>query len=165
MRLEKVTSFLGCLVFSLWYGFLEYYYHPWTEWTPLPKIRIYMFNEYSLFFMLPVLVFVAFYPFIDDLFSRASPLSKLSTFLWGLGNALLLPLVEDIAYFLPWRIFFPAPGDPNGGLWIQPGEWTTRIMGWIEVCGIVIPLWYLIVAPSIIILYMVSWMICRGRCR
>jgi len=156
MRLEKLTSLLGSVVFAVWYGFLEYYYHPWTEWTPLPKVKLYMFSEYSLFFMLPVIVFVAFYPFIDDLASHAPLTSKLSTLLWCIGNSILLPLVEDIAYFLPWRIFYPVPGDPYGGKWIQAGEWTTKILGYVTIAGIVIPIWHLITAPAIIALYLTS---------
>ena len=101
MKYEKITSLVGCIVFAVWYGFLEYYYHPWTNWSPLPKWRFLFWNEYSLFFMLPVIVFVAFYPFIDDLASHAPLKSKLSTLLWCIGNSILLPLVEDIAYFLP----------------------------------------------------------------
>ena len=164
MRLEKLTSLLGSLTFAVWYGFLEYYYKPWTEWMPLPKIRLYMFSEYSLFFMLPVIVFVAFYPFIDDLASKASLNSKLSTLLWGLGNTMLLTLIEDVSYFLPWRILYPIPGDPYGGLWIQPGEWTTKILGYITIMNVVIPVWYLILTPIIASFYLASVaLLARGR--
>jgi len=89
--------------------------------------------------MFILFAFIGSLPLWDDiLFRRELNLATISLIT---ANALLAGLVEDYAYFYLY------------GMQITPQNWTAQIIGYIRINGTVIPLWYLLLAPIITILY------------
>ena len=116
-----VVSFVRILVFGVIFAGIEYRYinRREADWTKMiegfyEKPVFWAFTPYHAFLLLPLFVAASF----------TLPITA-----WA-GNAFLLAVVEDIAYFA-WR-----------GKGAAKGEWTTTLFGSFGIGGMVVPVWW-----------------------
>jgi len=119
--LLDLLSLVRVVAFASLFGGIEYRYvyrreAPWTREVEgfNEKPAFWMYAPYQAYWLLPVFVVVALAPSITA---------------WA-GNAFLVALLEDVAYFA-WR-----------RTWVRSGEWTTRLFGSFTLAGRVVPVWW-----------------------
>jgi len=119
--LFDAASFARVVVFSLFYAGIEFRYvnryeRGWTKTQEefLEKPVFWVISPYHLYLLLPLFVAVSYAPSLTA---------------WA-GNAFLLAVVEDMAYFA-WR-----------GSAVTKADWTTTLVGSFRVGGFEVPLWW-----------------------
>jgi len=141
LKREYFTSIIGSIILAHFYACLE----RWISWEKLPEWMKSLpsfrgVNAYHYLFMFSLFMFIGGYPFLDDLFLHLTPRELKKTGVLIIGNIMLTVLVEDAAYFYLY------------GEWIEPGYWTTKIIGYVDL-GIIIPNWYFILMVLIPLCY------------
>jgi len=137
MKLEYSISTIMCILWSLWYAKIE------TILLPASNKSIFLFPKPSIyhFFMLMLVIIMAWYPFIDDAIKKKN---RLASLFYGIGNIALMTFVEDRLYFV-WL-----------GRFIRPDEWTCAgcyvQLSW----GDCIPCWYFISISLMFLFYVLS---------
>ncbi len=116
-----LQSFLRSAAFAVVYAGIEYRYvnrreEPWTKEVPgfYEKPLFWKISPYQAYLLLPLFIVASF---------------TTSVTAWA-GNVFFVAFLEDITYFV-WR-----------GRWVQPGEWTTTLLGGVEIGGVEVPLWW-----------------------
>ena len=128
------VSFVRVVLVGVIYAGIEYRYinRREQEWTKkvegfYEKAAFGKYSPYQVFFLLPLFVAISYTQSITA---------------WA-GNAFLLALVEDFAYFL-WR-----------GKMVVEGEWTTQLFGSFKVGSTVVPVWWPIDLVIVLVLFAV----------
>lgn len=144
---EYVTSIVGSFFLAWYYAVLE----NCLDFAKVHEVMRRLFGDlprlgvlapYHYIFMFSLFLFVGGLPLLDDIFFKSKELRFLrKSGVLVFGNALFTALVEDIAYFVIAR------------RWIKPYSWTCKIMGYIVLGDVILPTWYLVVAPIIAFCY------------
>lgn len=141
-RFEFITSTVGSLLLAHFYALIEH----WLNWSEVHKyFSIFPswrgITAYHYIFMFSLFLLIGGLPFMDDLITSEHRKYIPPAVLWTIGNALLTGLVEDAAYFYLFNT------------WIKPTNWTAKILGYVIVFEIVIPIWYFTSTILIITIY------------
>ena len=149
LRNLPISYFLttvAVVVFSLGAAYLEYNYIlfdsvPYRE-AELPAFGIFYNYQFLLFF--PILVWLAFQPFIQQIMLKVRSSEDIRrTLALGLANAFLGIMLEDAGWFF-FRLVAPVASDPLAYQWIRPSDYTSSAIGFASILGAVIPLWYFV---------------------
>jgi len=109
---------------------------------------------------MPILAFLAFTPIIFQyLLKFNSKSGKNGILALSLANLFQGLTTLDFFWYV-FRAFAPSSTDPLGGNWISAGDWTSLILGHIDLLGFVFPAWYLITIPIITPVY-IAFLISR----
>ena len=143
-KLFILTVFV-IVFFSFAFAYLEYNYFL-VDGTPYREAKtpiIASLYSYDLFIFIPALALFSFYPLIWQVFSRkiiSKSVRKITAL--GVGSFLLGVVIKDASWHL-LRAIVPISTDPLAHQWIRPTDSTATFMGYAEIFGLRIPLWYL----------------------
>jgi hypothetical protein len=159
-RVEFISTAVICVVFAVSFAHLEYYYIKdpalqisngkvegvSTNGNMSRETRPIIGNmyQYHLFPMLFIFVLISFAALWDDMtFKLLGRHKRGKAFLLGAANLITAILAEDFAWFVN-RALVPLSSDPKGGHLMQPTDWTSMHMGYINLGSFVLPVWYLV---------------------
>jgi len=109
-----------------------------------------VFYYYHLEAIIPLIGLLAFQPFIYEVLSKTRSSEGLrTTFALGVGSLLLGLILEDTGWFV-FRLFTPLSSDPLAYQWIRPSDYTASFVGYANIFGLIVPLWYMILIPPIV---------------
>ncbi|MFX0199258.1 MAG: hypothetical protein ACFFCW_24305 [Candidatus Hodarchaeota archaeon] len=156
LRSYFVTCVIVVLV-SVLFANLEYNYIQ-RESLPYREARkplVGIFYPYHLEAFIPLIALLAFQPFIHEMLlkRRRSKAGLRMSFALGVGNLLIGLLLVDSVWFM-FRVFAPLDSDPLANQWIRPSDYTASIMGYTVILGVTVPLWYMILIPPIIVIFL-----------
>ena len=134
---------------SAWleYAFIQNETLPYRE-AKAPTLAF--FYPYQLAVFLPLLALLAFYPFINQALTKTRSFSSLKRpITLGIGSFLLSVIFEDGFWFL-FRAIAPTATDPLAHQWIRTSDYTVGLLGYAQISGLIIPLWYIALFPIIL---------------
>ncbi len=152
------VHFLAILLvvfFAFTFAYLDYNFVlfdtiPFREAKPPMLANLY---TYDLFAFLPALAIFAFSPLIYQfLWKGRSSISLRRPFAFGVASFMLSLVLKDAAWYL-FRAIAPVASDPLAYQWIRPSDYTATILGYAEILGFRIPLWYIALSPLIIAIF------------
>ena len=147
---NNVIAFLIVIFFAFAFAYLEYNYIlfdtiPFREAKPPVIANLY---SYDLVVFIPALTIFSFYPFIYKALRKKRPaLRRPAAF--GVASLLLSLILKDAAWYL-FRTLAPVASDSLAHQWIRPLDSTATFLGYAEILGLRIPLWYVALSPLII---------------
>ncbi len=146
-------TILFVIFFSLAFAYLEYNYIlfdtiPFREAKPPLIANLYI---YDLIVFISALTIFSFYPFINQVV-RNSRISLRRPLTFGAGSLLLSLVLKDASWCM-FRAVAPVGSDPLAYQWIRPLDYTATVLGYAEIAGLRIPLWYLALTPFIIAIF------------
>lgn len=150
---NNVIAFLIVIFFALAFAYLEYNYIlfdtiPFREAKPPVIANLY---SYDLVVFIPALTVFSFYPFILQALRKKRPaLRRPAAF--GAASLLLSLILKDAAWYL-FRTLAPLASDTLAHQWIRPLDSTATFLGYAEILGLRIPLWYVALSPLIIAIF------------
>ncbi len=136
-------------VASAWleYNFIQIDSLPYREAKPPTAAFLY---PYQLVVFLPFLLLLAFYPVIGQTITKTRPTMNLKRpIALGLGAILLGLILQDLFWFL-FRTLAPYATDPLAHQWIRPTDYSATFLGYAQIAGVIVPLWYIAFLPLII---------------
>ena len=153
--LYNIFAMLTVIFFTIVFAHLEYNYIlfnsiPYREAKAPSLVNFY---TYDIYIFLPALSILAFYPLIYNFLTRPRTSTIRRTLALGIGNFLLGIILKDLFWFL-FRTFTPISSDPLSHKWIKPSDFTATLLGYAEILGIRIPLWYIALSPIIISIFL-----------
>jgi len=134
---------------SAWleYNFIQDQGMPFRETNPPTIAFLY---PYQLAVFLPLLALLAFYPSINQALTKTSSFSSLKRpVALGIGTLSLSIIFQDGFWFL-LRALAPIAADPLAHQWIRPSDYTAGFLGYAQIAGLIIPLWYIVLLPIIL---------------
>jgi hypothetical protein len=100
--------------------------------------------QYHLFPMLFIFMLISFAALWDDMsFKLLGRHKRVKAMFLGFANLVTAIVAEDFAWFVN-RKLVPLEGDPKGGMLMQPTDWTSMHLGYIDFGSFVLPIWYII---------------------
>ncbi|MCL5067771.1 MAG: hypothetical protein M1368_05390 [Thaumarchaeota archaeon] len=152
VKLAYLVSLFSVLLVSVLFGYLEYNFVEVSN-VPLREARqplIGIFYSYQLGIFFPIIAIVAFSQFLQELTSRAASMWSIKqTLALGAAGFLLGVLLEDISWFA-FRAFAPVSSDPLAHHWILPSDPSAYSLGYANIFGGIVPLWYIVIgSPAI----------------
>ena len=150
---NNVIALIVVIFFALAFAFLEYNYIlfdtiPLREAKPPAIANLY---SYDLIVFIPALIMFSFYPLIYQTLQRKRiPLRRPTAF--GVASLLLSLIIKDAGWYL-FRALAPVASDPLAHQWIRPSDYTATLLGYAEILGLRIPLWYIALSPLIIAIF------------
>lgn len=167
-KIEFVSTAIICVVFAVSFAHLEYYYIkdpalqisngqvvPTENFDRSRETKPLVGNmyQYHLFPMLFIFILISFAALWDDMaFKLLGRHKRIKAVFLGLANLTTAILVEDFAWFVN-RFTVPLASDPKAGQLMQPTDWTSIHLGYIDLGSFVLPLWYLIALGLATLLY------------
>jgi hypothetical protein len=141
LNILRLATF--ALVFSIGYGFVEYYIIQDTTfgYSPVMISLVYPYH----FGMAAVFGLAAYGMLAAHGVRRAVPALALTGAL-----ALSMLAAEDFTWF-SLRAAAPLEGDANAGRLVMHGEWTTQFMGSTDAYFTAVPNWYFLSLASVAI--------------
>lgn len=108
--------------------------------------------NYHLVFFLPILAWLAFQPFINQVIQKVRSSENFRrTSALGLASVFLGVILEDVGWFL-LRFLAPLRSDPLAHQWIRGSDYTSSVIGYATIFGTAIPLWYFVLlTPAVAI--------------
>jgi len=151
LRAEYLTSMLGSIFLAHYYALLERWMdfskvHEWVKYLPIWR----GVSAYQYIFMLTLFILIGALPLIDNILFHRNRENWRRDLAMIAGNALLIGLNEDAAYFYLY------------GEWLKPCRWVTHIVGYLRVGEYAIPNWYFIFALAIVVLYSYAFQVSIG---
>lgn len=145
-----LVIFFGIAFAYLDYNFILFDTIPFREAKPPILANLY---AYDLLVFIPVLVVLAFNPLICEfLWKDKGTVSIRRSFAFGAASFLLGLIIKDAGWYL-FRAIAPVASDPLAFQWIRPSDYTATILGYAEILGLRIPLWYIALSPLIIAIF------------
>ena len=147
-----VLAILSAILLAIAFSWLEYNFInieslPYREARPPTVAFLY---PYQLAVCLPFLLLLAFYPLLTQITPKRQASGNLRRpIALGIGTLLLCLVIQDGFWFL-LRLFAPTVTDPLAHQWIRPTDYTATWIGYAQIAGVVIPLWYLAFFPIIL---------------
>ncbi len=151
--IKNVIVFVIVMFFAFAFAYLEYNYIlfdtiPFREAKPPVIANLY---SYDLVVFIPALTIFSFYPFIyQALRKKRTALRRPAAF--GVASLLLSLILKDAAWYL-FRTLAPVASDTLAHQWIRPLDSTATFLGYAEILGLRIPLWYVAFSPLIIAIF------------
>ena len=152
---EHILTVATVILFALAFAYLEYYYIlvdgvPYREAMTPVIANLY---GYDLLIFIPALALFSFYPLIRQAMTKSmTPANPRTTIAIGLGSFLLSLILKDATWYL-FRSFAPVYSDPLAHQWIRPSDYTASLLGYADIWGLRIPLWYIVLSPIIIAIF------------
>ena len=150
--LPYVLAILSTSLSAIGFAWLEYNFIqneglPFREATSPTIAFLY---PYQLAVFLPLNVLLAFYPAISQALTKTSSFSSLKRpATLGIGILSLSIVFQDSFWFL-FRALTPIAADPLAHQWIRPSDYTAGFLGYAQIAGLLIPLWYIVLFPIIL---------------
>ena len=146
-------SLIVVVFFAVAFAFLEYNYVlfdtiPFREAKPPAVANLY---GYDLIVFLPALFIFSFYPLINQVLQKGRQ-SLRRPVAFGVACLLLSLVLKDAAWYM-FRALFPVASDPLAYQWIRPSDYTATLLGYAEIVGFRIPLWYIALTPLIVAIF------------
>jgi hypothetical protein len=145
-------AILSATLLAIGSAWLEYSYIqiealPYRE-AKTPTIAF--LYPYQLAVFLPFLALLAFYPLLSQTITKTHPSATLKRpIALGIGTLLLSLILQDGFWFL-FRTLAPIATDPLAHQWIRPTDYTATFIGYAQIAGLIIPLWYIALLPLIL---------------
>ncbi len=146
-----LTSTILVVLVSILLSGLDYYFVQ-LDGLPLREARLPSLGPFyadQLVGLLPVTVVVCFGTSISDLFRGVDRGLLRQEIALGIANLMLAMILEDGLWYA-FRALAPLSVDPFGGRWIQPSDATAAALGYANIAGSIIPIWYFILIPPIV---------------
>ena len=132
------------------YNFILFDTIPLREAKPPTLANLY---NYDLLVFIPALVIFSFNPLIYQLLWKdRGTISLRRPIAFGTASFLLGLIIKDAGWYL-YRAIAPVASDPLAYQWIRPSDYTATILGYAEILGLRIPLWYIAFSPLIIAIF------------
>ena len=148
---NHLVAILVVVFFAFAFAYLEYNYIlfdsiPFREAKPPIIANLY---SYDLLVFVPALTMFSFYPLIYRVLSNKKySVSLRRPAAFGIASLLLSLILKDAAWYL-FRTLAPVASDPLAHQWVRPSDYTATILGYAEIFGLRIPLWYLALLPLV----------------
>ncbi len=151
LPLIYLLTIIVVVLFSFGAAYLEYNYILFSD-LPYREAKPPFFGTlygYQFVLFIPVLVWLAFQPFIQQTFQRIRSSGALRrTLALGVAGSLLGLMLEDAGWFL-FRLLSPVASDPLAHQWIRASDYTASMIGYATILGVVIPLWYFVLLTPV----------------
>ncbi len=153
--LSSVLTVVAVVLFSFASAYVEYNFVlfdalPYRE-AVQPVLGI--FYGYHLVFFLPVLVWLAFQPFLGQVLLKVrSSVALRRTLALGVAGVFLGVVIEDAGWFL-FRFLAPLASDPLAHQWIRGSDYTASVAGYATIVGVVVPLWYFVLLTPVVAIF------------
>ena len=146
-----LTSTLLVVLVSILLSGLDYYFVQ-LDGLPLREARLPSLGPFypdQLAALLPVTAVVCFEVAILDLIRGGDRGLLRQESALGIANLMLAMILEDGLWY-GFRALAPLSSDPFGGRWIQPSDATAAALGYVNIVGSIVPIWYFILVPPIV---------------
>lgn len=149
----QILTLLVVIFFAFAFAYLEYNYIlfdtiPFREAKPPAIANLY---GYDLLVFIPALAVFSFSPFLHRALKRKHA-SLRRSFAFGLGSFLMSLIIKDASWYL-FRTVAPIASDPLAYQWIRPLDYSATVLGYADILGARIPLWYIALLPLIVAIF------------
>lgn len=138
VRMPEGRVYLASILFSAISAVVYAQVELWLSWEKVQQAfssvpSLGAIPPYNLIFTTLFFLLLAFGPLIPFMGKRA--------FIVGVGNFLLICVVEDASYFL------------LSGRWMTQADYTAKLLGAVEFGGVLVPMWYIVYLAVALYLY------------